>query len=61
MRIAARGGTPEDVTRLDPPRQIGHQSPTFLPDGRHFLFRRMAARQRQESISEHWMEAHPNG
>jgi Tol biopolymer transport system component len=38
MRIAARGGTPEDVTRLDPPRQIGHQSPTFLPDGRHFLF-----------------------
>ena len=38
MRIAATGGTPEEVTRLDPPQQIGHQSPRFLPDGRHFLF-----------------------
>ena len=38
MRIAAGGGTPEAVTRLDPPRQVGHQSPVFLPDGRHFLF-----------------------
>jgi WD40 repeat protein len=38
MRIAASGGTPEDVTRVDPPRQLGHQAPTFLPDGRHFLF-----------------------
>jgi eukaryotic-like serine/threonine-protein kinase len=38
MRIAATGGEPVAVTRLDPPRQIGHQSPTFLPDGRHFLF-----------------------
>ena len=37
MRIYA-GAAPEDVTRLDPPRQIGHQSPVFLPDGRHFLF-----------------------
>jgi hypothetical protein len=38
MRIAAKGGEPVEVTRLDPPRQIGHQSPRFLPDGRHFLF-----------------------
>jgi Tol biopolymer transport system component len=38
MRIAAKGGEPVAVTRLDPPRQIGHQSPQFLPDGRHFLF-----------------------
>jgi len=38
MRIAAKGGEPVEVTRLDPPRQIGHQSPKFLPDGRHFLF-----------------------
>ena len=37
-RIAAKGGEPVEVTRLDPPRQIGHQSPQFLPDGRHFLF-----------------------
>jgi Tol biopolymer transport system component len=38
MRIAAKGGEPVEVTRLDPPRQTGHQSPHFLPDGRHFLF-----------------------
>ena len=38
MRVAASGGTPVAITRLDPPRQVGHQSPQFLPDGRHFLF-----------------------
>ena len=38
MRIAAKGGKPEEVTRLDSPLQTGHQSPKFLPDGRHFLF-----------------------
>jgi Tol biopolymer transport system component len=26
------------ATRLDPPRQITHWFPEFLPDGRHFLF-----------------------
>ena len=25
------------MTRLDPPRQINHSRPQFLPDGRHFL------------------------
>jgi Tol biopolymer transport system component len=38
MQIAAKGGKPEEVTRLDSPLQTGHQSPKFLPDGRHFLF-----------------------
>jgi Tol biopolymer transport system component len=38
MRIAAKGGEPVEITRLDPLRQTGHQSPHFLPDGRHFLF-----------------------
>ena len=37
MRIAAAGGEASAVTRLDP-GQTGHQSPEFLPDGRHFLF-----------------------
>jgi Tol biopolymer transport system component len=37
-RIAASGGDPVDVTRLDPPRQLSHRFPHFLPDGRHFLF-----------------------
>jgi Tol biopolymer transport system component len=38
FRIAASGGEPVAVTMLDPPRQLGHRFPKFLPDGRHFLF-----------------------
>jgi Tol biopolymer transport system component len=39
FRIAASGGEPVAITRLDRPRQmISHRSPEFLPDGRHFLF-----------------------
>ena len=37
-RVAAMGGEPMAATELDPPRQIGHRRPQFLPDGRHFLF-----------------------
>jgi Tol biopolymer transport system component len=37
-RVAAAGGEPVAVTQLDPPRQVGHRHPQFLPDGRHFLF-----------------------
>jgi serine/threonine protein kinase len=38
FRIAAAGGEPVPVTRVDTPRQRGHLFPQFLPDGRHFLF-----------------------
>jgi Tol biopolymer transport system component len=38
LRVAASGGDSVDVTRLDPPRQLSHRFPYFLPDGRHFLF-----------------------
>ena len=37
-RMAATGGEPVEVTRLDPPHQISHRFPQFLPDGRHFIF-----------------------
>jgi eukaryotic-like serine/threonine-protein kinase len=38
-RVPITGGTPVAVTRLDPSRgEVGHIWPTFLPDGRHFLF-----------------------
>jgi Tol biopolymer transport system component len=37
-RIAASGGDPAAITRLDPPRQQSHVYPQFLPDGRHLLF-----------------------
>ncbi len=37
-RVPAAGGEPVAMTRLDPPRQLGHRQPQFLPDGRLFLF-----------------------
>ena len=39
VRVAASGGTPEPVTGLDTARdESNHRWPSFLPDGRHFLF-----------------------
>jgi Tol biopolymer transport system component len=37
MRVAASGGAVEPVTVLEP-GQLSHRTPSFLPDGRHFLF-----------------------
>jgi eukaryotic-like serine/threonine-protein kinase len=38
VKTPAIGGEVSAVTRLDPPRQITHVFPHFLPDGRHFLY-----------------------
>ena len=39
MKVAAQGGRPEPATTLDPSREETHHLyPTFLPDGRHFVF-----------------------
>ena len=39
MKVTAGGGTFEPVTTLDSERlDVAHRWPTFLPDGRHFLF-----------------------
>jgi Tol biopolymer transport system component len=37
-RVPARGGDVSEATRVSPPQQRGHMFPSFLPDGRHFLF-----------------------
>ena len=37
-RVPAGGGSAVEATRLDAPRQTGHRHPSFLPDGRHFVF-----------------------
>jgi Tol biopolymer transport system component len=38
-RVPASGGTPTAVTSLDAARhEVSHEWPSFLPDGRHFLF-----------------------
>jgi eukaryotic-like serine/threonine-protein kinase len=39
FRVQADGGTPAQLTTLDPKRQeTAHRHPWFLPDGRHFLY-----------------------
>jgi len=39
FRVSAEGGTPTRVTSLDAAgREINHFWPTFLPDGKHFLY-----------------------
>ncbi len=39
QQVSAKGGTPRDVTKLDPKILDGsHRFPIFLPDGKNFLF-----------------------
>src|SRR5262249_22040316 len=39
QRVSASGGAPSPVTRLDASRhETTHRYPSFLPDGRHFLY-----------------------
>ena len=39
FRVSASGGVPVPATRLNPSRQeSAHRWPSFLPDGRHFLY-----------------------
>jgi serine/threonine protein kinase/WD40 repeat protein len=38
-QISAAGGTATEITKLDPSRaESSHRWPTFLPDGRHYLY-----------------------
>jgi len=38
-RVSATGGKPVEVTKLDPSRnETTHRWPSFLPDGKHFLY-----------------------
>jgi Tol biopolymer transport system component len=36
--VRSTGGKTSALTQVDPPRQVGHRFPQFLPDGRTFLF-----------------------
>jgi serine/threonine protein kinase len=38
LRVSARGGEPVEAITLEGPAQGSHRFPSFLPDGRHFLF-----------------------
>lgn len=43
MRVPAKGGVASPLTSLDPSRrEVTHIFPSFLPDGRHFLYLRLS-------------------
>jgi len=45
-RVSVNGGEPQQVTTLDSTRaETAHRVPQFLPDGRHFLFTALPARE----------------
>jgi len=38
LRVAATGGTPVPITKLDTSQHTTHRWPSLLPDGKHFLY-----------------------
>jgi Tol biopolymer transport system component len=49
VKVPASGGTPQPVTKLAG-NDIGHVGPTFLPDGKHFLYHRINVRPEERGI-----------
>ena len=45
MKVPATGGVPVAATKLGP-GETTHWRPSFLPDGRHFIYRAAIAGQR---------------
>jgi len=51
MRVSANGGTPSPLTTLDSSRgETQHYLPSFLPDGRHFIYLRMSSKPENSGI-----------
>jgi Tol biopolymer transport system component len=60
-RVSAAGGTPTALTAPDPARkEIGHVSPKFLPDGRHFLYFRYSTAPGNSGIYVGAIDAKPS-
>ena len=60
FRVAAAGGTPTALTKVDPSRQeYGHRHPAFLPDQRHFLYLRTSTTLEQTGIYVGSIDASP--
>ncbi|HTM57137.1 MAG TPA: protein kinase, partial [Candidatus Udaeobacter sp.] len=58
FKVPDSGGDPEQVTTLDSTKkETGHRFPSFLPDGRHFLFAALSSQPKREicvaSIDSH--------
>jgi Tol biopolymer transport system component len=60
FRVPASGGTPVQITAVDPSRQeTSHHSPSFLPDGRHFVYSRRSRIEGKSAIYLGSVDAKP--
>jgi eukaryotic-like serine/threonine-protein kinase len=60
MRVSANGGPASPLTTLDPSRgEIQHILPSFLPDGRHFLYLRYSSRPENSGVYVGSLDARP--
>jgi len=60
MSVPAGGGTATPVTTLDPSRQdIYHGMPSFLPDGRHFIYQRVTSKAGSSGVFIGSIDARP--
>jgi eukaryotic-like serine/threonine-protein kinase len=60
MRVSAAGGVASQLTMLDPDRREGeHTHPTFLPDGKHFLYLRNSSLPENSGIYVGSLDAKP--
>jgi len=60
MRISANGGPASPLTTLDPSRgEFQHVFPSFLPDGRHFLYLRVSSNLSDSGIYIGSLDASP--
>ena len=51
FKVPATGGTPMPVTELNTTEgEIAHRHPFFLPDGDHFLYTAISAKQGQSAV-----------
>jgi len=59
-QVSEAGGTPSLVTKVDPSRrEVQHAGPTFLPDGRRFLYHRGSATAENRGIYLGSLDATP--
>jgi Tol biopolymer transport system component len=59
--VPARGGQPTAITALDATRhETGHTAPSFLPDGRHFLYMRRSRDPDLSGVYVGSLDARPN-
>ena len=60
MKVSESGGVASPVTTLDPSRkEILHGFPTFLPDGRHFIYWRVSATPGSSGVYIGSLDANP--